>query len=300
MKREILATIVITILVLRGLVSTLFDVKAHKIELSNLSSGYSELIDQDIIFDEEFDGSMSDRWQIQDNQGKYNRISTNMADNIELTDDDSLKLTTKVNSDNTITTPYMTIDTDDNGDSFNYGYYEAKIKFTNNNELPKGADTIPGTNILKPWGAFWMYPLEQAAGKGSEVDIVENTTADTAAGSLHELDNYAVIDKEHATSWFKGEDYNINPSHYHVYGVNIEPNEYEDAATYTFYIDGQEFARVSSSYPLGNQTIHLSMEIADTDYSEGNQVKSYPELADFKDESMIVDYVRVYQSVYNT
>lgn len=295
MKREIIATIIITLVVLRGLLSTLIDVKHNKVAANPDVVGYSEIIDQDLIFADEFNNSINDNWQIQDNQTKYNRLSTNMAANVQLTDNEHLKLTTKQEADGSITTPYMTVSEDDNGDSFNYGYYEVRARFTNHNNIDDDSDLLPGTNILKPWGAFWMYPIEDGASEGTEIDVVENSTAGNATSSLHELDNYQVIEESEASSWFKGYNYQVEPSVFHRYGVYIEPNETENSADYTFYLNGRKQATVTSTHPLANQTIHLSMEIATADYIDGKQGKPIEEITDLKDESMIVDYVRVYE-----
>lgn len=294
MKREIIATIVITLFVMHGLLSTITEVEENKVAQNHNKVGYSELTSQNLIFDEEFD-SIKEDWDIQDNKVKYNRLSTNYADNVEINENGEAVLTTTQNEDGSIATPYMTVDADDNGNHLNYGYYEARIKFTNHNNYDEGTSVVPGTNILKPWGAFWLYPLENGSGSGTEIDIVENGTSGIVSGSIHEMDNYEALTEAEASSWFKGENYDLVPSVYHRYGVYIEPNEIEGAATYTFYINGKQKAKVKSTHPLANQTIHLSMEVADTDYTDGLQGTSIPELTSFEDESMIVDYVRVYQ-----
>lgn len=294
MKREIIATVVITLFVLHGLLSTITEVEENKVAQNPNKVGYSELIDQNLIFDEEFDNIKED-WDIQGDEVKYNRLSTNYANNIQVNSDGEAVLTTTQNEDGSIATPYMTVATDDNGNHFNYGYYESRIKFTNHNDYEEGTSVIPGTNILKPWGAFWLYPLENGSGLGTEIDIVENGTAGVVSGSIHEMENYKALTEEQASSWFKGENYDLVPNVYHRYGVYIEPNEVEGAATYTFYINGKQKAKVKSSHPLANQTIHLSMEIADTDYTDGLQGTNITELTNFEAESMIVDYVRVYE-----
>lgn len=295
MKREIFATILITVVVLRGLFSTIIEVEEKKVAENPNKLGYSELVNQDLIFNEEFDKSISTNWKIEDGVSKYNRLSVNQAENIELTDNGSIKLTTKQESDGSLTTPYMTVDTNDFGDKFSYGYYEAKIKFTNHNNFEQGLSLIPGTNIYKPWGAFWLYPLENGSGKGAEVDIVENGTIGKVSGSIHEMNNYAALSKEESSVWFKGKEYNLIPSVYHRYGVYIEPNKVEGAADYTFYVNGKKLETVSSTYPLSTQTIHLSMEIADENYTDGRQGEGIDELDNLQAESMIVDYVKVYE-----
>ncbi len=294
MKREIFATLLVLAFVLRGFYSSVLEVEERYVESNHNIDAYSELINQTIIFEDDFNQSINPNWQIEDGTTKYNRLSTNEAENIKF-DDDQLVLTTKVEKDGSVTTPYMTLDTDINGNKFNYGYYEAGIKFTNNNEYDDGTTVIPNTNIYKPWGAFWLYPLENGSEETTEVDIVENSTVNSASASIHELENYQVVEEEQASSWFKGQDYGVNPYHYHRYGVYIEPNDTEYAATYTFYIDGNKVEEIESKQPMGLQTVHLSMEIATEDYQDGLQGEEIKELKQMKEESMFVDYVRVYQ-----
>ncbi len=295
MKREIFATIIITVIVLRGLVSTFYEVEYDIAVSSDRIIGYQELINQNILFDDEFTKFIDSKWDIQDDQTKYNRLSVNRTNNVEISDNDELVLTTRQEADGSISTPYLTVSSDDYGNGFNYGYYEARIRFTNNNEFEEGTSLIPGTNILKPWGAFWLYPLENGSGEGTEIDIVENGIAGKVSGSIHELNNYEVIDEENASSWFKGQEYDLVPNIYHRYGVYIEPNDTPGAADFTFYINGDRIAKVSSTHPLSNQTLHLSMEVATEDYEEGRQGEVIDEYNKVVAESMYVDYVRVYE-----
>lgn len=295
MKREIIATIIITLLVLRGLVSTVFEVEEDIAKKSDKILGYSELVSQPLIFDDEFVDSIDPAWDIQDDKKKYNRLSINQAENVEVNDNGELVLTTKQENDGSITTPYMTLDADDKGNSLNYGYYEARIKFTNHNQFEEGEVLIPGTNILKPWGAFWLYPLENGSGDGTEIDIVENSAVGKVSASIHELNNYTPIPESRATSWFKGREYDLHPSIFHRYGVYITPNDSQLGADYTFYVNGDKVAETSSSHPLSNQTVHLSMEIATEDYQEGRQGTSIEDYNNLVLEQMIVDYVRIYQ-----
>lgn len=295
MKREVFATLLITAIVLRGLFATFNEVEDDIATNSDRILGYNELVDQKLIFDDEFDGSIDSKWDIQDDQTKYNRLSVNQAENVELNDEGELVLTTKQEEDGSISTPYMTVSEDDNGNKFNYGYYEARVKFTNNNEYDEDESLIPGTNILKPWGAFWLYPLENGSGLGTEIDVVENSIVGKVTGSIHELDNYSALEEDIASSWFKGNEYDLVPSIYHRYGVYIEPNGTENSANFTLYINGDKIATITSTHPLSNQTIHLSMEVATEDYEEGRQGQPIPDYDGVLEEHMIVDYVRVYE-----
>ncbi len=295
MKREILATLLILFIVLRGLNHTVDEVELDHAEADPYYDAYAELVEQNLIFADEFEEEINSSWEIQDDQTKYNRISVNQAENITLTNDGKLELTTKQETDGSFTTPYMTVDTDSVGNNFNYGYYEARIKFTNNNQYTDGTSIIPGTNILKPWGAFWLFPLANATEEVTEIDIAENSLSGDVSSSVHEISNYEAVVEEKATSWHKGISYETDPSHYHKYGVYIEPNIFENAATYHFYLDGELIDTVISEQPLGNQTIHLSMEIATEEYEDGLQGQNIEQVVNFKDESMFVDYVRVYE-----
>ncbi len=295
MKREIFATLLILFVVLRGITKTVDDVEYKHDKEDIYYDSYEEIISQDIIFEDEFDGSMSELWDVQDDQTKYNRLSVNQAENITFSDLGNVILTTKQEVDGSFTTPYMSLEQDSNGNNLNYGYYEAKLKFTNNNDYEHDTALIPGTDVLKPWGAFWLFPLAQAANDATEIDIAENSVSDVVSASLHEINNYEPIDEVNASSWYKGEKYDVDPTHFHTYGVYIEPNIYENAATYSFYLDGVKVGNVVSQHPLGNQTLHLSMEIASEDYEEGRQGEPIDEVTNFEDESMIVDYVRIYK-----
>ncbi len=295
MKREIIATILILLFVLHGFYRSFLGVEEAYVAKNHNIDAYSELIDQKMIFNDEFTTKISSAWDIQDDQIKHNRLSTNEAANV-IVEDEHAVLTTKQEDDGSLTTPYMTVDHDANNQKFNYGYYEARIKFTNNNDFAKDTVLIDDTNILKPWGAFWLYPLENGADYSTEVDIVENGVAQQVSTSVHEMLNYDVITKADASTWFKGVDYKVNPNRFHQYGVYIEPNETDiNASTYTFYLDGHKFATVESEHPMGNQTIHLTMEVATEDYQDGRQGEPIDEISNLADESMIVDYVRVYE-----
>ncbi len=295
MKREIAATLLILFIVLRGITGTVDEVELNHAKEDPYYDAYGELIAQNLIFSDEFDGDLNLNWVIQDDETKYNRLSVNQAENVTVTEHGKLQLTTKQESDGSFTTPYMTVSKDDRGRNFNYGYYEARIKFSNNNEYPEQTSFIPGTNIYIPWGAFWLFPLASGSGQGTEIDIAENSVSNIVSSSVHEIDNYDAITEESASSWHKGVDYEVDPTHYHTYGVYVEPNLFENAATYSFYLDGQKMDTVISEHPLANQTIHLTMEIADELFTDGKQGEEIKEVANFEDETMLVDYVRVYE-----
>ncbi len=244
-----------------------------------------------IFFDDFTTNRLNSKWNVFDNTKKSGRIGTLSADDVTIFNN-QLKLTTSFKEDGEVTSGYINVNTDDNGNNFNYGYYEARIRFTNNNNLEAKTDELyPG--ILKPWGAFWLYPTIHNSSYATEVDIVENQISGSASASIHPMLNQEVLDDSKLNSSFKNQVLTNDSTNFHTYGVAILPNETVDAATYEVYVDNQLIATYVSDIPLSHQTLHLTMEIATPDYQELLQLD--PKISNqFENESMFVDYVAVY------
>ena len=159
-----------------------------------------------------------------------------------------------------------------------FGYYEAKIKFP----------VVDGT-----WGAFWlMSPTQGSIGNGgvdgTEIDIVETigNTQGKYNAALH-WDGYP--SQNVGSNNLPNQPVNIYDGEFHIFGLEWKQDEY------IFYVDDVEFWRVdggSSFKNCGiNQTpnyIKLTVE-ASLDGWAG----SLP--AEFTEDEMLVDYVRVYK-----
>ena len=165
-----------------------------------------------------------------------------------------------------------------------FGYYEARIKFP----MVRGA-----------WGAFWlMYNSNDAnlatvgGEEGTEIDIIESIDyGERHYNSALHWNGYPSTSVS-SKSWYNGVQH--RPSHlpdiydgeFHTFAVNWTETEY------VFYVDGIESWRVDGGPDFKNCGI--------------NQAKNYIKLttegasfagilpADFTEDAMIVDYVRVY------
>ena len=153
-----------------------------------------------------------------------------------------------------------------------YGWFEARIKF-------------PKARALYP--AFWLMPapgvgmIDENGGNGAEVDIMEYET-------------YWMGNQVTSSIWYGGYGANLqgggigstyspisDANDWHVYALNWEPGKLE------IYVDGvktQEYT--GKGVPRGEEYIILSLHVA----SWGKPCVD-SELPD----SMLVDYVRVYQ-----
>lgn len=244
--------------------------------------------DNDILFYDTFDNEYSlSKWNISTTD-KNSRLSKHSSENVQVTEDGYLELSFTVDDNNIAHTGYISRETDSQNRNFNYGYYEARLAFTNNNNSNDNL-LIKDSNLLKPWGAFWLYPNNNYA-ESTEIDIVEYTDASFTSASIHEMNNSIVIDKD----GLKGEKYESNPNEFHSYGVAILPGE-NNTVDYTFYLDNIETFSYNSPTPTANLTLLLTMEFANVNLEEDSlQGKPIPELEDVKNEYMYVDYVYVY------
>ncbi len=246
---------------------------------------------QRLFFDDFNHQKLDSKWHVYDQEAKNGRIGTFSKNNVKIVHN-QLRLSTTFNQDGSVESGYINTQTDDEGNPFNYGYYEARIKFTNNNNLAdEESEIVPG--YLKPWGAFWLYPLKQNHHLATEVDIVENQSANYASASIHPMKNQQVIEKVRDQIDIKNHLLTKDATKFHTYGIAILPNNHPDAADYQFYVDNQLIVKASSSTPLSQQVLHLTMEFATTDYQSLQSID--PDIAKkLKNEAMYTDYVAVY------
>jgi len=158
-----------------------------------------------------------------------------------------------------------------------FGYYEARIKF------PK----VGGT-----WGAFWlMSPTEwfitEDGRNGTEIDIVE--TISNHEGKYNAALHWNGYGEHHkfVTSGKSVKPVNIFDEQFHIFALDWSPSEY------VFYVDGQEFWRVDGGEGFKNSGINQNPNyIKLTTESAPHWAVHIPK--DFKEDEMLVDYVRVY------
>lgn len=158
-----------------------------------------------------------------------------------------------------------------------YGYYEAKIKFP----------VVAGT-----WGAFWlMSPTQETAigtnGKGgTEIDIIESIENHKGmyVAALH-WDGYGAA---HKSVESRSMPVNIYDGNFHIFAL-----EWTSAA-YIFYIDNIEFWRVTGgpsfkNLVISNKKNYIKLTVEASPRNAG----TLP--ADFIEDEMLVDYVKVYK-----
>lgn len=244
-----------------------------------------------IFFDDFTKNKLNAKWKVYDNETKNGRVGDFKASNVAIVNN-QLKLSTSFDKDGSVHSGYITSDTDDNGNNFNYGYYEARLHFTNNNKL--GTDEyLLNEDLTKPWGAFWLYPTKHNESYATEIDIVENQIGQEAASSIHPMHNQKVLSNKEDDIKIKNLIHTEDATNYHTYGIAILPNETTDAASYEIYFDNRLVTTIVSKIPLSLQSLHLTTEIATPDYQTIMQLD--PETTkNFKNESMYVDYVAVY------
>lgn len=260
------------------------------IKITNCNISATKYRENQLLFSDDFSTTTLDnKWLIK-TDFKSGRVGDFTSDNVQV-DNGQLKLSTTFDDDGSIHSGYISTTKDDFDNNFNYGYYEARLKFTNNNHLQNGTNYITD-ELLKPWGAFWLYPTELNTSYATEVDITENQTVGLASASIHPMYNQTVLSNEDDIK-IKNLELNTSPTSFHTYGIAIQPNQSENGATYQFFIDDKPIKTASSNIPLSLQTLHLTMEIATPDYQQLTHID--PEIASsLHDEAMYVDYIKVY------
>lgn len=171
-----------------------------------------------------------------------------------------------------------------------FGYWEARLRFNSSQGM---------------WSAFWLQPyginnVGDPAGNGTEIDIVEHRSRDSAGADLRNRastnihwDGYGADHKS------VGATYNnpgIDPSslqgNFHTYGVRWTPT------TYYFYLDGALVYQTSAAVSNVRQWIYLTSEVE-------NGAWAGPTPASYGDRSTSntyfdIDYVRFYQRAEQT
>ena len=148
------------------------------------------------------------------------------------------------------------------GFQFTYGYAEAKIT------LPKN-----GT-VIAHWPAWWLDGLNWP--KDGEIDIMEGLNGNAAWHYHYDagggLDSHPI-----------GGSVNMSPGT-HIYGVNWYPGHLD------FYYDGELVASATNASLSGGATISSSPMYLILDYDAGSGPLPL---------TMVVDYVRVFQSTFH-
>jgi beta-glucanase (GH16 family) len=160
----------------------------------------------------------------------------------------------------------------DNG----FGYYEARIKFP----------VVSGS-----WGAFWlMSPTEHILTNegvvGTEIDIVETIHNDKNIynSALH-WNGYGSKHKAVGSEKI-AEDINIYDGNFHIFALDWSPSEY------IFYVDGKEFWRADGGAKFKKSGINQNLNYIKLTVESAVWAGTIP--ADFTEDEMLVDYVRVY------
>jgi beta-glucanase (GH16 family) len=158
-----------------------------------------------------------------------------------------------------------------------FGYYETRVK------IPK---------ISGMWGAFWLMSPTQwimtDGGKiGTEIDIVETIAnpKNSFNAALH-WDGYDNRHKSTGSNDVKVPGIDIYDGEFHTFALDWSPGEY------IFYVDGIEFWRCDGSAKYNNSSInhnpnYIKLTVEGADWAG-------PLPADFTEDEMLVDYVKVY------
>jgi beta-glucanase (GH16 family) len=170
--------------------------------------------------------------------------------------------------------PYNTITTQTSGKTFEYGYFEARMKW------PAGHGSWPG---------FWLYSYQhaidqnQCTTQAGEVDVMEGQGSEPSVfyGTVHSNTNgCSPSDQQNGNNWQDvGHDLT---SDFHTYAVQWTPS------TVTWYLDGVE-THSAPTYATDNQPMFLLLQewVGGWTYDPDS---STPDVLDNQ-----VDYVTVWQ-----
>lgn len=167
-----------------------------------------------------------------------------------------------------------------NKGDWKFGKIEARAK------LPEGQGI---------WPAIWMMPTEQVYGgwpKSGEIDIMElvGHKPSVLHGTVHFGPDWPENEQISASTELQNGTFGDS---FHLFGIEWEEDEIR------WYLDGKEYHRVTSRdldpfhYPF-NEKFHLIMNLAVGGNWPGN-----PDSTTVFPQSLIVDYVRVYQKTSN-
>lgn len=166
-----------------------------------------------------------------------------------------------------------------------FGYWEARVRY----------NSSPGM-----WSAFWLQPyginsLGDPAGNGTEIDIAEHRSRDTAGANLTNSlamnvhwDGYGADHKSVGSSVGNpGANGTSLQGNFHTYGLLWESGRYR------FYIDGVEVWTTTAAISQVRQWIYLTSEV-DTSAWAGPTPTSYGD-RNATTTHQDIDYVRFYQ-----
>jgi beta-glucanase (GH16 family) len=151
------------------------------------------------------------------------------------------------------------------GESFQYGYIEARMKLTTGSGM---------------WPAFWMMPTPYANGTyhdgDGEIDIMEQVGTDPTVTEAH-LHHNTTVGKSYDTR----QDLSAG---FHTYGLDWESDHL------TWYFDGTPFYTVTANVPNVPEYVIFNLAIGDANSWPGAPTSSTP-----MPQSFQIDYVRLYE-----
>jgi beta-glucanase (GH16 family) len=170
--------------------------------------------------------------------------------------------------------PMNTMTTQSSRKRFQYGYFEARMKWS------KGDGAWPG---------FWLYSYKhatdrnQCATQGGEIDVMEGQGSEPRAfyGTVHSNTNGCKPDDQQNGNNYQTVGPNLT-ARFHTYGVKWTPTRV------TWYLDGHQ-THSAPTYPSDNQPMFLLLQMwtggwtRDPDGSTPNTIETQ------------VDWVRVWQ-----
>lgn len=143
------------------------------------------------------------------------------------------------------------------------------------------------------WPAIWMLPTEEVFGgwpKSGEIDITElvGHLPSTVHGTVH-------FGKDWPENRYKSSTYSLESGkfsdNFHLFSIEWEENEIR------WYVDGEQYHTIQpedlepENYPF-NEQFHLILNLA-----VGGNWPGSPDSSTVFPQSMIVDYVRVFEKV---
>jgi len=146
------------------------------------------------------------------------------------------------------------------------------------------------------WPAFWMLPTNSPYGgwaASGEIDIMESTNAaDRVYGTIHYGDNWPNNASSGGSTTMGGTDFGAD---FHTYALEWDTNImrwYVDDVLYSSKTSSTWYSTAAPSNPLApfDTPFHILLNVA-----VGGDWPGSPTAADYP-VSMIVDYVRVYQT----
>jgi beta-glucanase (GH16 family) len=160
-----------------------------------------------------------------------------------------------------------------------YGRFEARI------QIPRGQGI---------WPAFWMLGAEEHWPNGGEIDIIENIGKEpsTVHGTIH---GPGYSGDKGIGSPFSLPQGKAFADGFHVYAVEWEPNAIR------FYVDDNLYAtRTPAELPKGTKWVYDHPFYILLNVAVGGDWPGNPDVTTKFPQTMLVDYVRVYQKKSGT